>query len=277
MSTLPAPLAGRLALTLALAVSVCWTARARAQEAAPADEVEAPVDDVDTEGAAPSAARDRTAQDPSADELPEGASSGPSLAERQAAARRGQVIGRPSGPDPSDPDLPVSMQLMIGGGGIIQPGSLDLALRSHDYGTPGGFFTADATITGRAADWLWLGGRFGGRGRFYTRNDGPGGHASAFDLMAVVHARFQLGRVFEIGLMVGAGAAVVGVMLRDVLSAGVWPRLTGGVQLGLRIGRGLRIVARFAWDYCTLFDIDRYGSDLELGGPSGALGIEVRS
>jgi hypothetical protein len=76
--------------------------------------------------------------------------------------------------------------------------------------------------------------------------------------------------------MVGAGAAVVGLLLHDVLTAGVFPRLTAGVQLGVRISRGARIVARFSWDYCALFDIDPYGSDIELGGPAGAIGVEVR-
>lgn len=262
--------AGRFALALALLTSV---SPARAQETgSPEDEAE-----VDTGETPSTAARSRTAQDPSLEELPDDARSGPSLAERQAAARRGEVIGRPTGPDPNDPDLPVSMQLMIGGGGIVQQSSLDLALRSHDYGTPGGLFAADATISGRLLDWLWLGGRFGGRGRFYTRNDGPGGHASAFDLMMVLETRFQLGRVVELGVMAGAGAGLVAVLLRDQVSAGVWPRLTAGAHLGLRVAHGVRIVVRFSWDYCTLFDIDRYGSDVELGGPMGALGIEVRS
>jgi hypothetical protein len=282
MPSLPASLAGRLALALALSVVACSAGPVCAQEpaAAPPTDVEDTADepDVDTaEGPDAAAPPERSSGDPSADELPDDASSGPSLVERQAAARRGEVIGRPSGPDPNDPDLPVSMLLMLGGGGVIDPSSLDLALRSHDYGTPGGFFAGDVSITGRVLDWLWLGGRFGGRGRFYTRNDGPGGSAGAFDLMAVVQTRFQLGRIVEIGVMAGAGAALVGVLLRNQLSAGVWPRLTAGVHIGMRIAHGVRIVARFSWDYCTIFDIDRYGSDVELGGPAGAIGIEVRS
>jgi hypothetical protein len=256
-------------VSLALCLVACSVGSALAQEGDEAD--------VDTGETEPSAPRARTSRDPSSDELPDGASSGPSLVERQAAARRGEVIGRPSGPDPSDPDLPVSMQLMVGGGGAVQVTSLDLALRSHDYGTPAGFFTVDATLAGRVLDWLWIGGRLGGRGRFYTRNDGPGGQAGAFDVMAVVQTRFQLGRLVELGVMVGGGGALVGLLLRGQLAAGVWPRLTAGVHLGLRVARGVRIIARFAWDYCTLFDMDRYGSDIELGGPTGALGIEVRS
>ena len=36
------------------------------------------------------------------------------------------------------------------------------------------------------------------------------------------------------------------------------------------------LTARFAWDFYSVFDLDRYGSDLELGGPSLELGFEVR-
>ena len=45
---------------------------------------------------------------------------------------------------------------------------------------------------------------------------------------------------------------------------------------GLRIARGTRILVHGEVNYFPAFDLDRYGSDLELGGASLSLALEVR-
>jgi hypothetical protein len=223
------------------------------------------------------AATSRRANDPPADELAT-VSSGPTLAERERAARRGHPYDRPSyAPDASEPDLPVHVTLAAGGGATVVGSSLDSALASHDYAVSSGLFLGDVTVLGRIFDWLSIGGRFGGRGRTFVRNDGPGGTAGGVDLQLIVMARAQLGRVIDLGVHVGGGGAVVGLALHDGASNGIAPRLTAGVHVGFRLGRGVRIVLRGAYDFFRWYGADRYGDQLELGGVSGALGLEVRS
>jgi hypothetical protein len=219
----------------------------------------------------------RRPTDPPADELAP-VSSGPTLAERERAARRGHPYDRPTYEvDASEPDLPVHVTLAAGGGATVVSCALDTALVSHDYAVSSAFYLGDVTVLGRIFDWLSIGGRFGGRGRTFVRNDGPGGSAGGVDLQLIVMARAQLGRVIDLGVHVGGGGAVVGIALHDQAANGIAPRLTAGVHVGFRLSRGVRIMLRGAYDFFRWFSADRYGDDLELGGVSGALGIEVRS
>jgi hypothetical protein len=39
----------------------------------------------------------------------------------------------------------------------------------------------------------------------------------------------------------------------------------------------VRLLVRGSYDYARWTDIDRYHQDLELGGPSAAVGLEIRS
>ncbi len=223
-------------------------------------------------------ARERRHGDPPADELDESVSSGPTLAQREQAARRGHPLDRPNyASDPSDPDLPVAVIIAIGGGATITGSSFDNVLHAHDYAPSSGVYLGDVTVLGRIFDWLFIGGRFGGRARTFVRNDGPGGSAGAVDLQAIVMARFQLGRVIDLGLHVGGGGAVVGVALHDGASNGVAPRVTAGVHIAFRIGHGVRLMLRGSYDFCRWFAMDRFSDELELGGLSGAVGLEVRS
>ncbi len=221
--------------------------------------------------------RARDAGDPPEDELAE-VSSGPTLQQRELAARRGHPLDRPSyAPDPSDPDLPVAVTIALGGGATVVGSSFDAVLASHDYASSTGVYLGDVTVLGRLADWFFLGGRLGGRARTFVRNDGPGGSAGVVDLQLIAMARVQLGRVIDLGVHVGGGAGVVGIALHDGASNGIAPRVTAGVHLAFRVGHGVRLVLRGAYDFCRWFGIDRYGDELELGGPSAAVGLEVRS
>lgn len=262
-----------VALTLLVSAAL-GPAQGRAQDAAPSEVDEGP-------SATPSASapvRARTDADPPEDELDPSVDSGPTLAQREAAARRGHPLDRPSyAGDPSEPDLPVAVTLALGGGAGVAGTTFDTFLASHDYASSSGFYLGDVTVLGRALDWLYVGGRFGGRARTFVRNDGLGGSAGAVDLQAIVMIRFQLGRLIDLGVHGGVGAAVVGIALHENASNGVAPRATAGVHIGFRLTRGLRILLRGSYDFCRWFGIDRYGDELELGGLSGVLGIEVRS
>jgi len=267
------PQARGLACLFALAL-LADPALAAAQSTPPSD-----TDDGPASTPTPSApTRERREGDPPADELAD-VSSGPTLAQREQAARRGRPLDRASyAPDPADLDLPVAVTISVGGGGTLVSSSFDQALLSHDYAASSGFYLGDVTVLGRVFDsWLFVGGRFGGRGRTFLRNDGPGGSAGAVDLQAIIMARFQLGRVIDLGVHVGGGGAVVGVALHDGASNGIAPRITAGIHIGFRVTRGIRIVLRGSYDFCRWFAMDRYGDELELGGLSAAAGLEVRS
>lgn len=206
------------------------------------------------------------------EELPEEADAGPGERARTLEA------ARPPRPniDYSDPDLPVYFRIAFGAGGAFES-SLDDALATHGFARSPLFFAGDVTIAGRAESWLWFGGRVGAHGRGWGRRDGqPAAHATGYDLLGLAHLRFQLGRVFEIGGMFGAGLGLAVLVINDQPTAGIWPRLMGGAEIGIRVSRGIRVLLHGEVNYFPLFDIDRYGSDLELGGGSLSLVIEVR-
>lgn len=206
------------------------------------------------------------------EELPEDADSGPNERERAIAATRPV---RPSF-DATDPDLPVYFRLSFGAGGAFGA-SLDDALATHGFARSPLFFTGNLTIAGRALSWLWFGGRIGAHGRGWNRRDGlPAAQATGFDLLAIAHLRVQLGRVFELGGMVGGGFGVALLSINDQVSTGGSPRLMVGAELGLRVARGARILLHGELNYFPWFDLDRYGSDLDFGGGSLSLVVEVR-
>ena len=76
--------------------------------------------------------------------------------------------------------------------------------------------------------------------------------------------------------MVGAGAGIAVLTINDHPSAGPAPRLMGALEIGLRLAPGARVLVHGEVNYFPWFDLDRYGSDLELGGGSVSLVLEVR-
>jgi hypothetical protein len=223
-------------------------------------------------GATTTLAGSASAQTRFDEELPEEATSGPNERERAIAASR---PARPS-VDYTDPELPVYFRIAFGAGGAFNA-SLDDALATHGFARSPLFFAGDLTIAGRAFSWLWFGGRVGTHGRLWNRRDGLApAQATGFDLLALAHLRFQLGRLFELGGMVGAGVGLALLSINDQVTASPWPRMMVGLELGLRIARGTRILVHGEVNYFPAFDLDRYGSDLELGGASLSLALEVR-
>lgn len=210
------------------------------------------------------------------DELPEGADSGPAiLVPRRELTAEEQRRERERSYDASEPLLPTVFQLFVGGGAPLDS-SFDVALASHRYGDSPLMLIGDATLMTRIASWLWLGGRVGMRGRGWGRNDGPPAVAGGLDALAVAHVRAHLGPIVDLGVVLGAGLGWGGASIQG---AGTWafaPRLSGYLQAGFRVAQGARIGARVGWDWFSMYDLDRYGSDLELGGPVLAIGFELR-
>lgn len=212
------------------------------------------------------------------EELPDDAESGPRF--DPARARRAVSTATVDGarPEASDPQVPVAFAFHFGVG-YAMPSSIDRALATHLYSDQNGgvLVTGDFQLTYRVLEWLWLGGRLGFRGRGWGRDGAAGAHAGGFDLLGIIHLRSQVGRVFSLGAMLGGGGGAAGLLLNEAITIGASPRITGGVEIGFRLGTGIRLEIRGSWDYFPWFDIDRFGHDIDLGGPSVAAGLEVRS
>jgi hypothetical protein len=207
------------------------------------------------------------------DELPEDADAGPNERERLAEAAR---PARPIAQDYSDPELPVYFRIMFGLGGAFNA-SLDEALATHGFARSPILFDLSTSIAGRVLSWLWLGGRVGAHGRGWARRDGlPAATATGYDLLGIIHLRAQLGRVFELGGMVGGGLGVGVLVINDVPTVGAFPRAIVGAELGLRLTTGMRLLLHGELSYFPIFDLDRYGSDLEFSGGAVSLVLEVR-
>ena len=211
------------------------------------------------------------------DEFDQSASSGPAYDALLAAREREERAVRDdiAWAETVERGRDSALQLFLGVGAALTS-SLDLGLRSHMYGDSAVHFLGDVSVLGRVADWLHIGGRLGGRGRGWGRRGAPPATASGMDLMVVAHARGHVGRVVDLGAAVGVGLGVAGLALEGNTALGLSPRLHGSLLVGFRLATGVRLLARFAWDFFTWFDLDRFGHDLELGGPSLSLGLEVR-
>lgn len=210
------------------------------------------------------------------EELPDGADLGPPLSERPPLLTpEEQRRERLRNFDPTEPEHPIAIQILVGLGPALHS-SLDVALTAHRYGSSPLAFQGDVSVLARIGPWLYLGGRLGGRGRGWLSNVDEPASAGAIDGLAVGHVRAYLGRIVDIGAILGAGIAWGGISLARGGAATVAPRLHGSAVIAFRVASGARFVARFAWDWCSFYDLDRYGSDLELGGPSLSIGLEIR-
>ncbi len=187
-----------------------------------------------------------------------------------------ELMDRVGAPDASDGALPTAFLLFAGIGGVL-PSSYAGALQAHAFGASSPNIAIDAALTYRLSENFFLGGQVGGRGHGWLRRDGIAATAMGLDAMALLHLRFQLGRVIDLGAMVGVGAGLVGVQLYDATTLAGAFRVSGSILLGARVMPGCRVFLKGTWDYFGASDIDRYGSDVELGGPMLSLGLEVRS
>jgi len=210
------------------------------------------------------------------EELPDGADLGIPLAERPPVLTpEERQRERLRNYDPTEPEHPLALQVHIGIGGALDS-SLDDALEAHRYGSSPLVFQGDIALLARVTEWLYVGGRLGGRGRGWLSNEEAPASAGGVDGMAIAHVRGYLGRIVDIGAILGAGLGWGGISLARGGASDFAPRLHGSALIAFRLDAGVRLCARFAWDWFSVYDMDRYGSDLELGGPSLSLGLEIR-
>lgn len=283
----PAPTLARLAVpaddveaddTTPPATDTASTEEAPAPEATPVPDA-APTPDAEPVLSLPAAPAGPPAAPPDAPggELDPRAASGPAFGTRAAVAQSEPMAMRRVGqPDAVDPELPVALSFFASLG-VVMPSSYDDALQSHAYGRSSPTTAVDGSLTYAVTRWLHLGGRVGARGRGWIRRDGDFGMTSGIDALAIAHGRLHFGPVVDVGLVLGGGVGLSMLSIHRSTLYGVSPRLHASLQIGFRVARGFHLFLRGAWDYFPWNDLDRYGSDIDLGGPLVGLGIEVKT
>ena len=157
--------------------------------------------------------------------------------------------------------------------------SLDAALASRGYFTDRAAIGLDLTLTYRAIWLLFVGARVGTRWRSLEANTGRSAaeevQISGTDVLAVAELRLPLGGI-ELSPDVAAGVSYAEAVDRDGSVARAGPRFSAGVSFSFWIVDPLRLVARLAWDLYSVIDVNRFGHDVGLGGPTLDIGVEWR-
>jgi hypothetical protein len=286
------PASSRVVIVCALSAVLTGSASAWAQEAsgqaaaettaeaeatAEAESATASETETATETEARTSAAPTAPVDGPGGELDPNVRPGPVYGSRDAMRQSEPMALRRAGePDPADPDLPVALSFTAAVG-VVMDSSYDRTIQALDFGPSSPIVAMDGAITYALVPWLHVGGRLGARGRGFIRRDGELAMATGVDALAIAHGRFHLGTVVELGVILGGGLGVAGVSLRGTTLVGAAPRLHGAIQIGFRLARGFHVHLRGAWDFFPWNDLDAAGHDLDLGGPSVGVGIEVRS
>lgn len=261
--------------TMLVALVIGTGAAASAQDAAdaPAEAASSEVSETSTTPAMPPS----TPVDGPGGELDPEARSGPPFGSRAAVQQSEPMAMRRVGlPDAVDPDLPVALSFFASLG-VVMPSSYDAAIQSHAYGASSPTLAMDGSITYGVTRWLHLGGRVGARGRGWLRRDGDYAMAAGIDALAIAYGRIHLGPIIDLGIVLGGGIGIASLSVHRSTLVGVTPRLHGALQFGFRLARGFHLFVRGAWDYFPWNDLDRFGSDIDLGGPLVGLGLEVKT
>ncbi len=157
--------------------------------------------------------------------------------------------------------------------------TLDGALSARGYGTSTPALGLDLALTVRAIWWLFLGARVGARWRPLEPPNGAAAServdAAGVDALAVAELRVPLGPV-ELAPDVAVGIAYAEVQQGGFTVARAAPRLALGATASFWIVDPLRIAARLGWDLYRIADVNDFGHDLSLGGPSLELALEWR-
>jgi len=157
--------------------------------------------------------------------------------------------------------------------------SLDDALASRGYSTDRAALGLDLTLTHRAIWLLFLGARVGTRWRSLASNTGRSEaddvQISGTDVLAVAELRLPFGAI-ELSPDVAAGISYAETVESDGSVARAGPRFSAGVSFSFWIVDPLRLVARLAWDLYPVIDVNRFGHDVALGGPTFDIGVEWR-
>lgn len=125
-------------------------------------------------------------------------------------------------------------------------------------------------------EWLWIGGRFGMRGRNWTHPDRDAAVVAAGDLLVTAQVRLALGRVVELGVLFGGGAGVVVTQLNGVAADQVVGRFQVEAIAAFRVGPNFALGPRLGWGYFQWEGMNRYDHGLDIGGPYFGLSLEAR-
>jgi hypothetical protein len=178
-------------------------------------------------------------------------------------------------PEP-DPVANTLIQAAITFGSAAQT-NWDRALEAHGYASSEGVWGGDATVLLRVSSWLFMGGRAGVRQRRWPRIGDGDLSATGGDLIAMGEARWQLGRIVALGMNAGIGLGHVSVVVRETASAGVSFRAVGGGFMAYRLALRLHALVRVGAEWFRWRNVNRFGHDVDLGGISLSLGIELRT
>lgn len=155
-------------------------------------------------------------------------------------------------------------------------GRYDRFLDTRSFGNSSPIFGIEAGLVEWVLPWLGFGGRFDARGKAWGNSHGGVAYASGLGLVGVAVARAQVGRAFDFGVELSAGAAVGGTSLEEATRVGLGPRIGARLRIALRVEVGLRFFFALGYDYSPIADLDQLGSNIDLGGPGATLGVEVR-
>jgi hypothetical protein len=148
-------------------------------------------------------------------------------------------------------------------------------LASHGYGESPRVWGGRIDVVAMLVRYVGIGGRVGVRGRSWDHLDALDAHATGADALLLVEARLPLGRIVDIVAGVGGGIGMGSLALNEAGSLGFSPRFDAALALGFTIRRPVRIRVEGGFSHFSIAD-QLAGDSLDLGGPRGAVGIEVR-
>src|SRR5690606_4348285 len=127
----------------------------------------------------------------------------------------------------------------------------------------------------RLWNFLWLGGRVALRHRAWAAPTHDPATAFTLTALALVVARFDLGRALDIGVVGGLGAGPLALTMNEATDFHFALHVHAGLEFAFTLAGPLRGLFRVAWDYdrATVNDFDH---EVRLGGFSFGLGVEAR-
>lgn len=183
------------------------------------------------------------------------------------------TLGPPPRPARSERGLAVQVSATVG---APFGSSLDANLGARGYGISPVWLGFDLTLVECLFDWFCVGGRLGARERGWDHPARTPALASGLDVLAVAQARAYTPTGLDLAVQLGLGGGAAVILTEVPSSLFGAPRLNTAVHLGVRLEDGFRLRVLANYDWFIASDLDRYGSDLDLGGLGVALGFEAR-
>jgi hypothetical protein len=169
-------------------------------------------------------------------------------------------------------DLAIDMVFLLGG----PPASaFDEVLLEHGFDPAPLVFGIDLDARHRLWNFLWLGGRVALRQRSWAAPARDPATAFALTGLALVAARFDLGRALDIGVVGGLGAGPLALTMNEATDVHFALHVHAGLEFAFTLTGPLRVLLRVAWDYDRA-TVNDFGHEVRLGGFSFGIGVEGR-